>query len=75
MESSCRDCIHAVWNKTVNGRRHPSGNGRCTAVPVVNLPKAFYFVGSSKPAGGHIDWKSPEKEIDCMFWETGPEVK
>lgn len=27
--SSCIGCKHADWRKTSNGRRHPSGEGKC----------------------------------------------
>jgi hypothetical protein len=38
--SACVGCVHAEWDKTTNGRRHPSGNGKCAfPFPETPLPK------------------------------------
>lgn len=38
--SACVGCVHAEWDKTRNGRRHPNGEGRCTfQFPETSLPK------------------------------------
>jgi hypothetical protein len=31
--SPCESCRFAEWRRTTNGRRHPSGDGKCTWAP------------------------------------------
>lgn len=60
--SICDDCIFAEWDRTSDGRLHPSKKGRCTRLdkhPLdLRLPAAFHWslwVGSRpKPMGGDI---------------------
>lgn len=76
--NSCQDCAFADWEQTSNGRRHPSGDGRCQwTVPSISLPKAFrYLVRGDRmtenaipqPDGGWIGWHEPH--TDCPAWES-----
>ena len=37
--ANCLNCAYANWDKTANGRRHPSGRGKCVVkLPFVVLP-------------------------------------
>jgi hypothetical protein len=72
MTNVCTTCRFASWDKTASGRLHPSGDGRCTwEVPSINLPIAFYFVGSvdrhniPQPSGGSINRKRLKP---CPAW-------
>lgn len=40
MLSMCATCRHADWDKTLSGRRHPRGSGKCAyQLPDSPLPK------------------------------------
>lgn len=43
--SPCESCRFADWQRTTNGRRHPSGNGKCT-FPFPDGPLPLYAIGS-----------------------------
>jgi hypothetical protein len=43
--SPCESCRFAEWQRTTNGRRHPSGDGKCT-FPFPDGPLPVYVVGS-----------------------------
>lgn len=77
MSNPCLSCKYAAWTRTVNGRLHPDGAGRCMwKMPEIQFPKAFYYVGWSdkrqipQPSGGHIDRKGDERE--CPTYEVQP---
>lgn len=67
----CIGCKHAKWNRTSNGRLHPSGEGRCTYPWVMNpLPAAFYML-SPHINGGGIDRKREVKNAPlCTLYEV-----
>lgn len=54
---TCKNCGHASWEKTKAGRLHPNGQGICRyKYKVPKLPNSMYwFSGSPRPCGGHID--------------------
>ncbi len=65
---NCLSCKFAVWERTLAGQLHPSGEGKCTwRMPGILLPKAFYYIGkeSPKPMGGHINRNEQTKECDA----------
>lgn len=66
----CRDCKFADWQRTANGRLHPSGDGRCTApVKIQTLPKSMYWIGTAPtPSGGYISRKELERYAGCQRW-------
>lgn len=66
----CRTCKFAKWDTTKNGRRHPSGDGRCTCpIKMPTLPKAFYWMSMSDPtpSGGYINYREKTGE-GCQRW-------
>ena len=69
---SCIGCVHAEWNKTANGRLHPSGDGRCKYPYVLPpLPASMYWISFERtPSGGWISRK--EKAQDCAYREVKP---
>jgi hypothetical protein len=48
--SPCESCRFAKWQRTANGRRHPSGDGRCTWAPP-DAPLPLCVVGSWQTRG------------------------
>lgn len=77
----CLDCAFANWNKTVSGRLHPSGDGRCTwTMPEIQVPKSMYYLASAdnrrlvpRPIGGQINRHHPEENCGAfkVEWEGG----
>lgn len=71
---NCTDCRHADWQRTANGRLHPSGEGMCR-FPVVlpTLPASRHWWGESPPvpAGGYIN-RHKELKNHCPCFERGP---
>ena len=53
----CLTCAYAEWEKTFNGRLHPSGDGRCGfKFEMPKLPSSMYWVGCEPtPSGGYIN--------------------
>lgn len=41
----CERCRFALWDKTSNGRRHPSGDGRCTWTKTFRIAGSAHIVG------------------------------
>jgi hypothetical protein len=65
---NCTDCVHADWKKTAAGKLHPSGDGECKKVVVLQkLPASFYYVNSPAISGGFINRRRTLKE-DCIFF-------
>jgi hypothetical protein len=67
---NCKGCKYAKWEKTVAGRLHPSGMGRCTFPwKMPPLPASMYFTGMSNPSlcGGWIERKRELKE-HCPYY-------
>ena len=64
----CEKCKWAKWNRTKTGRRHPSGQGRCTFEWTPSpLPAAFYFVGPTPlPSGGFINRAEGITQCHCF---------
>lgn len=56
---SCLNCKYAEWAKTSSGRLHPSGEGYCKYVVLIQrLPESMYWAGSEpKVYGGFINRK------------------
>ena len=78
MTNVCTTCRFADWSRTINGRLHPSGDGRCTwELPRVNLPIAFYYIGTGdkhnlpQPSGGIIDRRNLRP---CPAWNRAPDA-
>lgn len=68
---TCSTCQFAEWHRTKVGRLHPDGDGRCTWIaPEFKIPKAMYWMGSTKPMGGYIDRNNPERYAGCPTWEA-----
>lgn len=50
--SICRNCVHALWARTANGRLHPNGQGRCDyPMPVIEVPAVIsgYYAKEPQP--------------------------
>ena len=70
----CDDCAFAKWQRTANGRLHPSKQGRCTRLDMfpldMRLPSAFYWLGwqmqAPMPSGGFIE-RGKELREKCIF--------
>jgi hypothetical protein len=74
---SCKHCKWAEWRKTAAGRKHPSGEGRCTyVVRIPVIPKAFRwgYKINDKPDlnGGYIDRKSEWDEHCPVYAPVSP---
>ena len=68
---NCMHCKHAEWHKTVAGKLHPSGKGKCTypwKSPI--LPASMYWIVRSAPvpSGGYISRREELKE-HCAYFE------
>lgn len=57
VNNCCLSCVFAEWEKTADGRRHPSGDGRCKfKFEMPKLPSSMYWVGvEPTPNGGFIN--------------------
>lgn len=65
---NCTRCVHATWKKTVNGRLHPNGNGRCTKeVKLPSLPQSKFVHRPVVILGGHINRKIELKD-HCVYY-------
>lgn len=67
---NCIGCKWAVWNKTVAGKNHPSGDGECTfAWRMPPLPASMFWMFDKKPvpSGGHIN-RGEELKEDCTYY-------
>jgi hypothetical protein len=72
----CRTCKLANWKKTVSGRRHPSGNGRCEwKQPHIPTPAMWMWDcrrgASNQPITiwGMIDWRTDSPVLKCEIYE------
>ena len=64
---SCKDCKYADWQKTVSGKLHPSGSGKCGfVVSIPALPASMYWFDCPRPNGGSISRKETLKE-HCVY--------
>lgn len=73
----CDGCKHAEWQRTKNGRLHPSGDGRCVYLrdhPLdLRIPSSFYWgcwTMTPKPDGGYIE-RGVELDKYCEFYDAG----
>ena len=67
---SCKDCKHADWQRTANGRLHRGGFGQCTYEYVMPaLPQSKWWLGGKCPIpyGGPIERKKELKD-HCVYW-------
>lgn len=70
---SCKKCRHAEWKRTVSGRQHPSGDGRCAKIiSIPALPAAYCWTSVPAPFGGYINRKESLKE-HCPYFEWAPD--
>jgi len=70
--STCVGCIYAEWDRTSNGKLHPSGDGNCLYLknnPMdLRIPAAFYWtIGRPSPAGGWINRRDGVDKKGCAF--------
>ena len=70
---TCMTCCFSNWQKTKNGRLHPSGDGRCMwKLPEIALPIAYSYPGNMdrksvpSPSGGYINRKTLRP---CSAWK------
>lgn len=72
-DRSCLSCRWAEWGKTKNGRRHPSGEGRCgfdLASIVVKVPVAHKWRLHALLNSGTVGVISrKEPFVQCEAWE------
>ncbi len=83
----CATCRHAEWERTANGRLHPSGQGRCTFMPPdTPMPRVRHersYRGDTALTtlhqllarhlhGGWIWRKSDDAIRPCPTWEAKP---
>lgn len=63
---NCINCKYSIWDKTKDGKLHPSGNGRCTFhIKMPQLPVSMYWIGGEpSPYGGSIS-REEEFKKDC----------
>lgn len=68
---TCKGCTHADWDKTVAGKLHPSGEGRCTYEYKRRvLPQAYYWLCETAFSGGEIN-RHTEFDDHCIYFERG----
>ena len=72
----CTKCKYAEWDRTVAGKLHPAGTGKCTyPYKVPKLPESMYWLrGAPIPSGGYIlrkEWL----EDDCVYYSRKREGK
>lgn len=48
--AACLTCAHAEWRKTVTGRLHPSGDGKCRYEVTVPIPASTPTWGYGRQA-------------------------
>jgi hypothetical protein len=73
---TCNGCKFADWKRTVSGKLHPSGGGKCAYeyVPRPLPASMYYWLGSgNKPFGGYIN-RREELNERCVYYSRG-EVK
>ena len=59
--SICERCAYAEWQRTSNGRLHPSKKGACCySVPIPALPICMTSNQNLRPVGGVIYRNSPK---------------
>ena len=70
--STCDHCTFAEWDRTKNGRLHPSKSGRCKRLEAhpldLRLPAAFNWSRDSapSPSGGWIE-RGKHHRTPCAF--------
>lgn len=66
---TCDGCKYANWQRTANGRLHPSKAGRCEfKVEMPALPAAFYWhLREPRPAGGWIE-RGRQRDENCAYY-------
>lgn len=65
---NCIGCKYALWNRTKDGKLHPSGVGWCQYPwTMPELPMAFYWITRPVPNGGIINRKSDGVK-QCAYW-------
>ena len=68
----CTTCKYAEWGRTISGRLHPSGRGKC-GYPVRDLikelPSAYYYLGAPTIFGGNIN-RHEELHEHCPYFEA-----
>lgn len=53
---TCMGCKYADWRKTVSGKLHPSGDGKCLyKYKLPPLPASRYWISEHVPSGGFIN--------------------
>jgi hypothetical protein len=71
---TCEGCAFVEWKTTKAGKRHPSGDGRCTyQYKVPPLPQALYwwFDTPPRPSGGYVNRKSEHREHCDYYTKQG----
>ena len=65
---NCTDCVFAEWKRTVSGKLHPSGDGRCTfEYKFPPLPESMHFITKPYVSYGSINRKT-ELNDHCVYW-------
>lgn len=65
---NCMGCKYAEWERTVVGRLHPNGEGRCTCpYKIPPLPASMYWIGSPSYGGCFIKRKETFKD-HCSYY-------
>lgn len=66
---NCRYCKFADWKRSVDGKLHRSGEGKCTyKVKMPVLPASFYYVINPYLSGGIINRKKDfEDHCPCYL--------
>jgi hypothetical protein len=64
--NSCLHCRYAEWQRTANGRVHPTKVGQCTYKAVYHVP-ASHSAGPVTISGGYIWRKNPK--VKCPTFQ------
>lgn len=75
IEHMCLTCKLAEWKKTVSGRLHPDGSGRCRWKPGhIPTPASWRWDTwrgkQPVPAGGRIERRPSKPITECETYEA-----
>lgn len=66
---NCTDCKHAQWDRTMSGRLHPSGAGRCGyEYKLPPLPAARRWIGGEPMASSGYINRREERKDHCPYF-------
>ena len=66
---NCNGCKYASWDKTKNGRLHPSGYGKCLfGFKIPPLPASWFYITKPNLGGSGIINRKTEFNDHCPYY-------